>query len=98
MKLLMVMLAIMAVVLLGCSKASVEGIGSGTDVVKKPSGSGCTDTDGGNNPNAGGQVNGVRDTCIGSNMLIEQYCENGKPATQNYRCENVCDPVDHRCY
>lgn len=95
MRLLIGMLAVMAVLLLACSSSEITGIGSGADVVK---GSGCTDTDGSNDPKIGGQVNGVWDQCMGDAWLIEQYCEDGRPSTQNYHCENVCDPVDHQCY
>ena len=91
----MTVLVVMTVLLLACSKS---GVGSGSDVVKGPDSGNCKDTDNSNDPKVGGQVNGVWDTCVGPDLLIERYCENCKPATQNYRCENVCDPVDHQCY
>jgi len=93
-------LALLAVFLVSCATSDV-GIGDGTSVVE--SSGNCADTDKGNFPLVGGKVTASGgyerfDTCIGANMIIEQYCNNNKPATQNYRCENVCDPVDHRCY
>lgn len=92
-------LAFLSIFLVSCVGSDV-GIGNGASVI----GSGeCADTDDGNFPLVDGKVTASGgyerfDTCIGANMLIEQYCEDGKAMTQNYRCENVCDPVDHRCY
>ena len=87
-KAILIGLVLLAFIVSGCGKTNVTG--------KAVAGIGqCTDTDNGNNINEKGTVNGeLTDKCI-AGLLIEYYCQDGKPVNQNHRCPGKC--VDGAC-
>lgn len=59
----------------------------------------CGDSDGGIDKTVKGGITGEwmdgtsfdeMDDCIGSVYLVEYYCEDGQPRSQNFRCETEC--------
>ncbi|MFC1728315.1 hypothetical protein ACFLZ7_02520 [Nanoarchaeota archaeon] len=59
----------------------------------------CSDSDSGIDETTRGGITGAwidgtsfdnTDDCLGFVYLIEYYCEDGQPRSQNFRCENEC--------
>lgn len=89
-KAILISLVLLAFVIVGCGKQD-----AGTEITGKVVAEICSDTDGGNNINEKGTVNGkLTDSCA-AGLLIEYYCEDNKAANLNQRCPNKC--VDGAC-
>jgi len=87
---------VLTLTLTGCSGISAPVDGKATSVLSQPQAD-CTDSDGGINKDVQGTVvsNGIKrtDLCYGP-FVVEYYCDNGKLANVNVRCncsEGKCD-------
>ena len=91
-KLLIFSLMVLGLFLAGCKDASMD---SGAAVIELDS---CEDSDGGMDKNVEGTVSvdgkEFDDQCV-AGLVIEYYCDNGKAANQNMRCDNEC--ISGRC-
>ena len=67
----------------------------------------CVDSDGGKNTetfgiakvtDSGGRTYEIRDQCVGNIYLIEAYCDGNLAKTENFVCQDFCDPFENVCF